>query len=251
MSHKPFTFKHFIVQQDKCAMKIGTDAMILGSWIQPGNAKNILDIGSGTGILSLMLAQKSNAAIDAVEIDETAFEQAKDNFQNSCWSHRLNIYHTAIQDFEPGHSYDIMISNPPYFGENLKSSAESEKYRSRKKARSIYQLSHHDLALHASRLLTDCGSFYIILPVSAQEVFIALAEKAGLYPVETLEILSKAGSSPVRIISVFCKRPVTHTVHQPFIIYEQDGQYTDNYIALTKEYYAVDMAKRKSDKLPT
>ena len=110
-----FKFQQFAVKQEQCAMKTGTDSIILGSWAESRNNSCILDIGTGTGILSLMMAQKCNAKIDAVELDEKAHYQAKENFDNSPFAHQISCHHTDIQIFEPNKKYDIIICNPPYF----------------------------------------------------------------------------------------------------------------------------------------
>jgi tRNA1Val (adenine37-N6)-methyltransferase len=241
-----FIFKHFIIQQDKSPMKIGTDAMILGAWVDPKDARHILDIGTGTGVLALMMAQKSKAQIDAVELDENAFLQAKENFENSSWSYRLKAFHTSIQDFHPPKKYDLIISNPPYFGENFKSIAESEKYRNRKHARSVNSLSFTDLALSVSRLLENQGIFYVILPAGLTKDFIIEGEKQGLYLAEQLEIFSKSGQPPIRVISGF-RKTISPVNEDKLVIYEQNGDYTDAYINLTRDYYSMDMAKRKKN----
>src|ERR1043166_5945137 len=119
MGETSFRFRQFTVHQDKCAMKVGTDAVLLGAWVNPGSAKRILDIGTGTGLIALMLAQKSTAKIDAVDIDEEAFLQARENFRISPWFQRLGIYHQTFQEFaqENSDKYDLIVSNPPYFKE--------------------------------------------------------------------------------------------------------------------------------------
>ena len=124
-----FQFKQFLVNQDRCAMKIGTDGVLLGAWCPiDNNPFSVLDIGAGTGILSLMLAQKSNASqIDAIEIDEDAYEQCVANFENSPWGDRLFCFHAGLDEFidEPEDQYDIIISNPPFYSENYKTGSDS------------------------------------------------------------------------------------------------------------------------------
>ncbi len=131
---KPFVFKQFEIQQDKCAMKIGTDAVLLGSWTSiTSNPFSILDIGAGTGVLGLMLAQRSNAElIDAIEIDDDAYEQCVDNFEASPWGDRLFCYHASLEEFvdEIEDSYDLIISNPPFYSDDYKSTKCPTRYSS-------------------------------------------------------------------------------------------------------------------------
>ena len=122
MSNQTFVFKQFKIVQDKCAMKVGTDAVLLGSWVNASNAKTILDIGTGTGIISLMLAQKSGARIDAIDIDTNAFIQASENVNDCAWKDRIDVHHISLQQFtkESDHKYDLIVSNPPYFVDSSK-----------------------------------------------------------------------------------------------------------------------------------
>ena len=121
MPNDYFKFKQFTIHQDKCAMKVGTDGVLLGAWAECANAKGILDIGTGTGLIALMIAQRSNAKIDAVEIDETASKQAKENIKKSLWNDRIEILNISFQDFSKStnEKYDLIVSNPPYFQNSL------------------------------------------------------------------------------------------------------------------------------------
>src|ERR1051325_1482144 len=115
MRNQSFAFKEFTIRQDKCSMKISTDSVLIGAWAEAAKAKTILDIGTGTGVIALMLAQRSSAKIDAIDIDLNSVQQAKENFQQSKWKSRLKVHHTSLQDFYPLNIYDIIVSNPPYF----------------------------------------------------------------------------------------------------------------------------------------
>ena len=129
---KPFKFKEFSVNQDQCAMKIGTDAVLLGAWASlEANPFAILDIGAGTGVLGLMLAQRSHAeVIDAIEIDDDAYEQCVDNFELSPWADRLFCYHASLEEFaeEIDDEYDLIICNPPFYAEDYKTENESTRF---------------------------------------------------------------------------------------------------------------------------
>ncbi|MCJ7759319.1 MAG: methyltransferase [Gillisia sp.] len=178
---KPFQFKEFSIDQDRCAMKIGTDGVLLGAWTSVQDAYSILDIGAGTGILALMLAQRSNAEqIDALEIDEDAYEQCVENFENSSWADRLFCYHAALDEFTEemeDEKYDLIISNPPFYTEDYKSGDTA-----RNMARFAESLPFEELIKFASELLSDEGSFAVIIPYSEEKYFLKLSEKVNLFP---------------------------------------------------------------------
>src|SRR4051812_30760199 len=150
MSETSFHFKQFTINQDRCAMKVGTDAVLLGSWVKPGNAGKILDIGTGTGVIALMLAQKCNCHIDAIDIDENAFLQSAENFAKSQWNFKLNCRHQSLQKFSEDHAaeYDLIITNPPYFHHASKPIAES-----RINARHSESLTFDELVTGVKKLL--------------------------------------------------------------------------------------------------
>ena len=174
-----FTFKQFQVNQDRCAMKIGTDGVLLGAWTPLiNNPFNILDIGAGTGILSLMLAQRSNAEqIDAIEIDEDAYEQCVENFEASPWGDKLFCFHAGLDEFvdEPEDEYDLIISNPPFYTDDYKSDNTS-----RDLARFEDALPFEELIEAAALLLSDNGIFSVIIPFKEEERFVSLCKELEL-----------------------------------------------------------------------
>jgi len=178
---KPFQFKEFSIDQDRCAMKIGTDGVLLGAWTSVQDPYSILDIGAGTGILALILAQRSDAEqIDALEIDEDAYEQCVDNFENSSWADRLFCYHAALDEFTEemeDEKYDLIISNPPFYTEDYKSGDAA-----RNMARFAESLPFEELIKFVSELLSDEGSFAVIIPYSEEKYFLKLSEKVNLFP---------------------------------------------------------------------
>ena len=187
MSSKAFKFKEFTINQDKCAMKIGTDGVLLGAWASiKNNPSSILDIGSGTGIIALQLAQRSTAEIiDALEVDANAYEQAVENFENSKWSDRLFCYYTSLQNFvdEIDVKYDLLVSNPPFYQDHFES-----KNTARNTARFTSSLSFSELLISVSNLLNSDGLFSIIIPFKEEQNFIELASKVHLFPIRICRV---------------------------------------------------------------
>ena len=231
-----FQFKKFTVQQDKCAMKIGTDAVLLGAWCPiKNNPISVLDIGAGTGILSLMLAQRSNAEqIDAIEIDENAFEQCVENFETSPWSDRLFCFHAGLDEFvdEPEDEYDIIISNPPFYSEDYKTENEQ-----RDLARFTDALPFEDLIEAADLLLSENGVFAVIIPFKEERKFIELCADFELYPIKVTRVKGTPTTEIKRSLLAFnrFKLPVLET--DELIIETSRHQYTEDYISLSKDFY--------------
>ena len=172
-----FRFKEFTVRQDRCAMKVCTDACTFGAIVDIHSAGRILDIGAGTGLLSLMAAQRNSGAfIDSVEIDKDAFEQAAENVEASPYADRIQVFQTAIQEFQPGIQYDVIITNPPFFQSDLRSPSGKKNVAHHAETLSFDQLLHD-----AARLLKPDGSFYVLLPVDEAMIFQGKAEKKGWY----------------------------------------------------------------------
>ena len=193
---KPFQFKQFSVAQDRCAMKVGTDAVLLGAWSALDHMPNtILDIGSGTGILALIMAQRSTAElIDALEIDSDAYEQCVHNFETSDWGDRLFCYHASLDEFvgEIEDTYDLIISNPPFYTDHFKSRNEA-----RNKARFEDALPFEELLTSVSKLLSVTGQLNVIIPFSEEINFISLAKNVDLYPIRILRVRGQE-ESPVK-----------------------------------------------------
>jgi len=220
-----FEFKQFSIQQDRCAMKIGTDGVLLGAWVSlKKNPERILDIGAGTGILSLQLAQRCQAeTLEAIEIDEDAFEQCVGNFENSPWGDRLFCFHASAQEFaaEMEEEYDLIISNPPFYSDEYKSDNNK-----RNTARFTDTLPFRDLAIFAYQFLSKKGIFALILPRKEEENFIALALEVGLFP--TSEV----------------KRSLLEFTFEKFEIIKEEltieisrHVYTEAYKKLVKDFY--------------
>ncbi|MFA5298513.1 MAG: methyltransferase, partial [Lutibacter sp.] len=178
---KPFQFKRFSIQQEKTAMKVGTDGVLLGAWASLDfNPDTILDIGAGTGLIALMMAQRSDAeTIDAIELNDAAYEQTVENFENSDWGDRLFCYHASLQEFveEIEDKYDFIVSNPPFYTSTYKELSED-----RAMARHSESLTYNELLKSASKLLSENGNCAFIIPFAEEENFVKIAEENKLYP---------------------------------------------------------------------
>ena len=235
-----FTFKQFSVNQERCAMKIGTDGVLLGAWTPLINKPfNVLDIGAGTGILSLMLAQRSNAApnnvgiIDAIEIDEDAYEQCVENFEASPWGDKLFCFHAGLDEFvdEPEDEYDLIISNPPFYTDDYKSDNSS-----RDLARFEDALPFEELIEAAALLLSDNGIFSVIIPYKEEERFVAMCKILDLFPLKITRVKGTPTSEIKRSLLAFCRMEQTPLIDE-LIIEISRHNYTPEYIELTKEFY--------------
>lgn len=232
--NKPFSFKQFEVHQDRCAMKIGTDGVLLGCWAPVDNVYSVLDIGAGTGVVSLIIAQRSTAeTIDAVEIDEDAYEQTVENFEKSPWGDRLFCYHASFQEFftEIDDKYDLIISNPPFYTENYKTDNKK-----RDLARFEDALPFEHLLYGSSKLLSDTGRLVIILPYKAEEEIITVAEQFHLYPQKITRVKGSSDADTKRslIVLSFGRKEI---IYDELVIEITRHQYTDEYIKLTKDFY--------------
>lgn len=231
-----FQFKKFTVNQDRCAMKVGTDGVLLGAWTPIEHRPfSVLDIGSGTGILALMLAQRSSSEqIDAIEIDEEAFEQCVENFENSPWSDRLYCYHAGLDEFmeEPEDEYDLIVSNPPFYSEDYKTESEQ-----RDLARFQDALPFEDLIEAASLLLSESGIFSVIIPYKEESRFIGLAKEYNLFPFKITRVKGTPTTEIKRSLLAFSFAEKTNFPIDELIIETARHQYTDYYIDLTKEFY--------------
>ncbi len=235
MSTKPFRFKEFTIQQDKTAMKVGTDGVLLGAWVElDENTINALDIGTGTGVIALQIAQKSEIeTIDALEIEGNAFEQAVGNFENSDWSDRLFCYHASIQEFvdEIDDKYDLIISNPPFYNDTFKKLEQK-----RATARHTKSLSFEELLSATAKLLTPKGTCAFILPFHEESKFLSIAKKSNLYPKRILRVKGNAKTDYKRVLIQFSFTKTNPKIENLVIELERDV-YTKEYKNLLKDFY--------------
>lgn len=232
-----FKFKQFTIEHDACAMKVGTDSILLGSWVQPNRTQRILDVGTGSGLLSIMLAQKSlnTCLIEGIDIDAAAILQAKGNAKTCPWSKRLAFQHTALQQFSNNEVYELIISNPPYFSINHSANNELS-VKNRLYARQTVELDHPTLLKDVSRRLSVDGQFCCVLPADIATELILDAEKLGLYCVKELQVRSKPQADVTRLLLEF-NLTNKNKVSENLSIHNLSGSYSKEYIALCKDYY--------------
>jgi tRNA1Val (adenine37-N6)-methyltransferase len=231
-----FQFKQFAVSDDNCAMKVGTDAVLLGAWsgIPYSNSiSRILDVGSGCGILALMMAQQTNAFIDAVEIDEDSCKTATINFTGSAWSDRLNCIHSSFQDFVKisEYRYDIILSNPPFFSESLLNPKEQ-----RAIARHQVLLGFDALFDGVSQMLHPDGIFNLIYPLLSNESIDIEAGRNGLFCSRKTFVYPKPGKPCNRVLASFGRKDVG-LVQDDLLIRNGDAVFSEQYRQLTREFY--------------
>ncbi len=234
MPNDYFKFKQFTIHQDKCAMKVGTDGVLLGAWANCENAKNILDIGTGTGLIALMLAQRSKTNIDAIEIDEVACRQAKENVGNSLWRERIEIINKSFQNFSKStnNKYDLIVSNPPYFQNSL--FAPDKK---RTDARHNSNLELEDIIDGAKKLLDEEGILSLILPYLEGNMVILKSFEKGLYCIRQTKVLPKPNREPKRLLLEFMKIKKPLIEQEIIIELNKRHEYSEAYKNLTKDFY--------------
>ncbi|MFI3285272.1 MAG: methyltransferase [Rikenellaceae bacterium] len=228
-----FKFKQFSISQDKSSMKVGTDGVLIGAWVNVlKKDKFALDIGCGTGLIALMLAQRSAAVIDAVEIDRDSAEQASDNVAASDWSQRINIHNVDIANFKNQFKYDLIVSNPPFFNNSLLSPLSG-----RTTARHTVALSFETLINSVVQMLSHKGRFSLILPVVESNLFEEKA-KGLLYLWRRTYVRGRVGSSCNRIMSEYrLYKPSETQLTELSIRGSFDNEYTTEYKNLTSEFY--------------
>lgn len=230
-----FRFKQFAIQQDQCAMKVGTDGVLLGAWTSLDHQpETILDVGAGTGLIALQLAQRSIAeTIDAIELDEDAYEQCVANFEGSPWADRLFCYHAGFDEFvdEIEDQYDLIVSNPPFYAEEMRSGDVS-----RDQARQNSSLPFDELMEGVAKLLSERGRFSVIVPYKEEGNMLSLANRNQLYPQRITKVKGNAQVSYKRSLMEFGFEKVEVQLDE-LIIETERHQYTDAYIKLTESFY--------------
>ena len=227
-----FKFKQFKVAQDKSAMKIGTDGVLLGAWSGLENSRNILDIGCGTGLICLMAAQRNpSSLITGIELEVNAFKQATENCKKSKWSNRISIIYSSLQSFNSSSKFDLIISNPPFFS----GSTESEDSE-RNLARNTHTLPFKYLIEKSKALLDKNGKFIVIIPFASKTKFCDLANNNNLF-LNKICFIKGNISSPIKRIMMEFSFAKSKLIKEELTIEVDRHQYTKEYISLCKDFY--------------
>lgn len=233
MANNYFSFKQFTIYQDKSAFKVGTDGVLLGASADVTGVKRILDIGSGTGLIAIMLAQRCDADIVAIEPDTESYRQACDNVRLCTWKSRIKVEHTDLQNYYPGNEkFDLIVTNPPYFTDSLKSPDPRKSA-----ARHNDSLTSDEILLGVSRLLEDDGRVQLIMSYVEGNVFIAEAQKYGLYCNNVLKIKSLPTTEIRRLKLTFSRQRLRTTETFLTIEHGKRHEFTKEYISLTEDFY--------------
>lgn len=228
-----FRFKQFAIDQSGCAMKINTDGVLLGAMACGERAKYVLDIGTGTGVIALMVAQRyTNVEVMGVELDPASAERAALNVRESLFASRVEVIHSAFQDFIPLEALDLLVSNPPFFTDSLRN-PDNRKGQARHTDRQFFV----DLLSYAKKHLSDHGTMELILPTMLAYEISVMAVDYGLYLTRRISISSFAGSEVIRQIIRFERQEPLAVDEQPFVIYEAKGQYSSQYKEALKPFF--------------
>ena len=233
MANSYFHFKQFTINQDKCVFKVGTDGVLLGACADIRGAGKILDIGTGTGLIALMLAQRSEAEITAIEPDHDSFEQACDNVRQSKWHERIKVVNTGLQNYDPGAvRFDLIVTNPPWFTDSLKNPDQGKAA-----ARHNVTLDNTELLTGVSLLLAEDGRFQVIMPYVEGNIFISEAREYGLFCNNILKIKPLPTSGVRRLILAFSRSRLKPAERFLTIEHGKEHEFTREYINLMKDFY--------------
>ena len=230
---RPFHFKHFSLYHHRSTMKVGTDAVLLGRWVEVKPTDIVLDIGTGCGILPMMLAQKGVSHVDAVDLDAVSIEEATVNFKASQWRDQLQAYCSDIADFQTDRKYDLVISNPPFFIRSFKCDAD-RKSRAR---HTDVTLSFETLCEAVCRLMDAKGRFAVVLPVTESMDFLKVADSYGLYLCKRMTIIPIEGKEPNRVNLELQFAQSAAVQEESFVIRGTDNRFTKQYKEFLEEYY--------------
>ena len=228
-----FRFKYFDVKQEKNPLKVGTDSMLLGAFIEASGHKRALDLGAGTGVLSLMIAQKNpTILIDAIEIYEDGSQECRENFASSPWSERLTVFQGDYFNFPFQSKYDLIFSNPPYFLNDLQSQRDEmsrAKHSDNVTVKRLFKL--------VNSILSNDGNFWIIIPHPSYNFFKEIAAENELYPCELIHIHAKSSKLNKRIVSCFKRNQSEIVNERELIIRTENNDYSSEYQKITKDFH--------------
>ncbi|QLB17013.1 tRNA (adenosine(37)-N6)-methyltransferase TrmM [Mannheimia varigena] len=228
-----FQFKQFFIQHDQCAMKVNTDGILLGAIAHIKNVQQILDLGTGSGLVAVMLAQRtsSNCQITALDLEPNAYQQAVKNAENSAWAERIEVVQGDVMQHRFEHKFDLIVSNPPYFFDSLACRNEE-----RDLARNFTAQTHFDWLKQAKKWLAENGRMTMILPTEAAEKLISQSPNIGLYCIEQWLVFTKVGKEPKRSIVSFSLQD-NMCEQNELVIYDLNNQYTSEFKLLTQDFY--------------
>lgn len=234
MDCRPFFFKKFGMFHHRSTMRIGTDAVLFAQWVEVSSSDKVLDIGTGSGVIPLILAQKGAGSVDAVELDSDSFEEAFLNFKISAHSDKLSVIKDDVRNYADnvGEKYDLIVSNPPYYASDVKPIKEKKVM-----ARHVSTLSFRDLLLSAKKMMKDDGRFALVLPFYESRLFIKEGESLGFYLQKEFLISPIEGKEPNRVNMQFVLNEVETVEDKLFTIRNKDYSYTDEYKDFLKDYY--------------
>ena len=234
MANSFFKFKQFTINQDRCAMKVGTDGCLLGAWADLSSSHRILDVGCGSGLIAIMAAQRCvQATVKGVELDSEAAKQAQENADASPWNERIEIIHEDFLKYLPNEQYDTILSNPPYFTSSMKCPDEK-----RSKARHDDSHASGDLLAHACTLLLDGGKISVVIPAEQKDVWSSQAEAVGLHLTRVTHIFTRPTIAPKRVLLEFTKGGSNVDVYETnFILENEPGKYSEEAVKLLQPFY--------------
>lgn len=234
MANPYFQFKKFTVWHDKCAMKVGTDGVLLGAWASTERCQRILDVGTGTGLIALMLAQRSTAILDAIDIDSDACLQAQENIAKSPFANQIQVYQTSLSEYMPDENikYDLIVSNPPYFIDSLKCPDTK-----RNLARHTDTLSLPDLLRDSRKLLAPEGNIALVLPFEQRESLIDIAREESLSPSREAHVSPIPDAPPKRLLIELSATPVAKPKSSHLTLEIERHRYSEEFTAIAKDFY--------------
>lgn len=234
MANDYFSFKQFTIKQDRCAMKVGTDGVLLGAWVSARGCRRILDVGTGTGLIALMLAQRSEASLDAIDIDKGACLQAGENISSSPFSGRVRVFNTPFEEFVfySEERYDLIVSNPPYFNASLRNPDDK-----RAAARHVSSFSYTDIILGGKKLLSPGGRLAFILPSDQEKELMEIVAHYNIYVLRKTRVYPTAASRPKRIMVELSFEKGGEPVQDDLVIEMEQHVYSEGFAALVKDFY--------------